>query len=282
MSPTHPCETFAHGRSLPSSSSTEPRTRTPSAKWSAASPSRSRGSIYRIVGRYAPLPVRRELHAKIAISVTACIAVQSLEQMSRTGRGEQGGCGEQEYRLTTSGWGTVKSGKCIIARATALELENLIHQPTRSAGRREDETNKQQWEGKWESTDDERRRREGEVDGRPMMECAITALVVSGTRVDDEVPPFSSNRHACTALLSEARIHPTPHPQCPSPRAAAAASLLVLIRIPITHRRPVPRPPTTPPPRKRAPSTRHRSSQAEESRMPSDSDQSLLAFLLQY
>jgi hypothetical protein len=49
------------------------------------------------------------------------------------GAGEQGGCRKQEYRLTTSGRGTVKSGKCIIARAAALELEHLIHQLTRDA-----------------------------------------------------------------------------------------------------------------------------------------------------
>jgi hypothetical protein len=116
-----------------------------------------------------------------------------------------------------------------------------------------------------------------------MMECAITALVVSGTRVDDEVPPLSSNRHACNSSPlrgsnpshSTSPVSFTPRrcrclPPCPHPYPHNPSS-------------PCAPPPTTPPPRKRAPSTRHRSSQAEESRyMPSDSDQSLLAFLLQY
>jgi hypothetical protein len=57
-----------------------------------------------------------------------------------------------------------------------------------------------------------------------MMECAIAALVVSGTRADDEVPP-PPTATPVTALRSEARIHPTPHPQCPSPALPLPPSL---------------------------------------------------------
>ncbi|KAJ7890937.1 hypothetical protein B0H14DRAFT_3428811 [Mycena olivaceomarginata] len=118
------------------------------------------------------------------------------------------------------------------------------------------------------------------------MECAIAAPVVSGTRADDEVTP-SPTATPVTALRSEARIHPTPHPQCPSPALPLPPSLSSSV----SHNPSSPCAPTaTPRPRSPHPAVEEESavdaSSSESSRVKpiraSDSDQSLLAFLLQY